>query len=152
MSMSRVVIVGSARDFLAEFPGRGVGWRKMVRVSVTEMCLPARLTDRLRVSLSVQAVNGADEIVWLARVLNIPVLSGTNESVTDAAMELCKCLPQMAVVIRAKLAELGFEVRRGVYGIPVDIEAVNGDFREWVRWDVEAGRFVMVGGGENEVS
>lgn len=125
----RVVRVTSLNGFLKEVPMPADAHlnKPVLRLSNRQ----AEGQHSAALLLSVQGVNKADEVVWLAEAHTISWLYG--KPFGAAAESVYAGMRELEVIVRAHLESLGYDVRSGDYGLPDDIKALSASF-ECARW------------------
>ncbi len=125
----RVVRVPTLAAFMQEIPARPEQPAPTVRL------LNGRSTDAMqmcaRLHLSLQGMNPAGEIVWLAELRDVAWFDG--QPFGEQAFSITHSMNALFDLVRAYLAECGYAVRLSDYALPVGLHPLAGRF-ECARW------------------
>jgi hypothetical protein len=125
----RIVRLGSLAEFAAEVaPGN------RIRLHLTERWL--HITGGLpqkSVELHLQGLNPEGELVWLVEGHILDWLPLEDQPFGGIERSIYQNMIKLEALVRGHLAAHGYRVLSGSYGLPRDVEPVNGHF-EIAKW------------------
>lgn len=122
--MNDIVRVGNLAEFTAEVTEGPIRLSRSERW--TKNTIPTKSLE-----LHLQGHNDLGELVWLMESHDVIWLNDGPETPRD--LSICEAMDNLSHMIREHLANQGYEVRPGMYGIPDAIKPLRGHF-EIVKW------------------
>lgn len=140
--MNRVIFINSLEQFEQEVSPPAV-----VRLNLTENRTSQSVGDgmvlpSLHVHMSLQGVNDQEEIIWLHWSRALEMAPGGGGFWREKDKQFYDQLLDLRETVETYLTRRNYDVRAGQFGLPKDIEPVNGQFECW-KW--EDGRIHSVG-------
>lgn len=129
----QVILINSLADFEREVPTPAVVRLNLVERRDQKLFGKGMAIPTLWVSLNLQGVNTAGEVVWLHDSYELDQTPGGDRFWTSRDESIYNQMRVMKEMVSAHLVGLGYEVRAGQYGLPRTIMPVKGVF-ECARW------------------
>jgi hypothetical protein len=135
-----IVKASSIKQFLDEIgpPDNGFGIPTTVRISTNESSNGNRIAVIKDVGIDVQTIsyeNGRQIILWFHHGFRIDFGPRGDQPWTEHDKAIYAAMDELEQMLREHFANMGYDVRGGLYGIPEDIKPLNGDLSDLVAWD-----------------